>query len=247
VTPERSASIAGEPGTVPRVFPRRLPEPARRHLLRRGRRIATVSARRFAWTALRQLRHARHGPLPASELGRPLRRTFEDLGGTFMKFGQLVASAPGVFGDELADEFRSCLDTGPAVPLDEVRHTVEADLGMSLDDAFAEFDPVPIGRASIAVVHRARLRDGTAVAVKVLRPGMDRLVATDLDLLQPLLLVVARQTGDQTAGSLLLMFDGFREQIGEELDLRNEARAMGHFRALLAEIDLPSVAVPVVY
>jgi len=234
-------------GPVPRVFPHRLPRPTRRHLLRRGRRIATVSARRFAWTALRQVRHARRGPLPATELGRPLRRTFEDLGGTFMKFGQLVASSPGVFGDGLSDEFRACLDTGPPVPIELVRETVESDLGMALDDAFAEFDPVPIGRASIAVVHRARLHDGAEVAVKVLRPGIDRVVATDLDLLQPLLELVARQTGDQNAGSLLQMFDGFREQIGEELDLRNEARAMVHFRRLLGEIDLPSVAVPEVH
>ena len=232
---------------VPRVFPRRLPRPTRRHLLRRGRRIATVSTRRFAWTVLRQARHARRGPLPAGELGRPLRRTFEDLGGTFMKFGQLVASSPGVFGDGLSEEFRACLDTGPAVPMEAVRRTVEADLGMALDDAYAEFDPVPIGRASIAVVHRARLHDGAEVAVKVLRPGIDRVVATDLDLLQPLLELVARQTGDQTAGSLLQMFDGFREQIGEELDLRNEARAMVHFRRLLGEIDLPSVVVPEVH
>jgi len=239
-----AAQATGGSGPVPRVFPRRLPQPTARHLLRRGRTIATVSARHFGRLALRQARHAHHGPLPAADLARPLRRTFEDLGGTFMKFGQLVASAPGVFGDGLADEFRTCLDTGPVVPFDQVRQVVEADLGMALDDAFASFDPEPVGRASIAVVHRARLHDGRTVAVKVLRPGIDRVVATDLDLLQPMLELLVRQTGDQTAGSLLQMFDGFREQIGEELDLRNEARAMTHFRRLLAEAGLRAVVVP---
>ena len=232
---------------VPRVFPRRLPQPARRHLLRRGRTIARVVTRRFGPVALRQVRHARHGPLPPHEFGRPLRLVFEDLGGTFMKFGQLVASSPGIFGNDLSDEFRSCLDTGPAVSFEQVRNCIEADLGMGLFDAYAEFDPEPVGRASIAVVHRARLHDGRVVAVKVLRPGIDRLVATDLDLLQPLLELVARQTGDQTAGSLLQLFDGFREQIGEELDLRNEARAMVHFKRLLAGVDLPAVVVPEVF
>jgi len=235
------------PEAVPRAFGRRLPRPTRRDLLHRGRAIARVLLRHFGAPALRQARYVRRGPLPVSELGPPLRRTFEDLGGTFMKFGQLVASSPGLFGDELADEFRACLDTGPAVAMDEVRAIVEADLGMALEDAFAHFDQVPVGRASIAVVHRAMLHDGTDVAVKVLRPGMDVLVATDLDLLQPLLELVARQTGDQTAGSLLQMFDGFREQIGEELDLRNEARAMVHFRRLLSEVDLPVIAVPEVH
>ena len=161
-----------------------------------------------------------------------------------MKFGQLIASAPGLFGKELSDEFRSCLDTGPVVPFAEVRRTIEVDLGMPIEDAYVELDPQPIGRASIAVEHRARLADGRAGAVKVLRPGVDQLGAVDLDLIQPLLEIVARHTGDQTAGSLLQMVDGFREQIGEELDLRNEARAMTHFKRLLAEVELEKIAVP---
>ncbi|MGA2037562.1 MAG: AarF/UbiB family protein [Acidimicrobiales bacterium] len=229
---------------MPRVFPRSLPRPTRRQLLSRGRTIGLVATRHFGRQALRQVRHARRGSLSANEFARPLRETFEDLGGTYIKFGQLIASAPGVFGNDFADEFRSCLDTGPIVAFTEVRRTIEADLGMPIGDAYAEIDPEPIGRASIAVVHRARLTSGRRVAVKVLRPGIDELVATDLDLLQPLLDLVARQTGDQTAGSLLQMLDGFREQIGEELDLRNEARAMAHFRRLLTEVDLPRIAVP---
>ena len=232
---------------VPRVFPRPLPRPTRRQLVARGRAIVRVVARRFGLLALRQARYVRRGPLPVAALGPALRQSFEDLGGTFMKFGQLVASAPGLFGEELADEFRACLDTGPAVPYAAVRAAVERDLGMALEEAFAVFDREPVGRASIAVVHRAVLHDGREVAVKVLRPGIDAVVATDLDLLQPMLELVARQTGDQTAGSLLQMVDGFREQIGEELDLRNEARAMTHFRRLLAEVQLPVIAVPEVH
>ncbi len=230
--------------SVPRVHPRRLPSPTRRQLLRRGRQIATVFTRHFTPLAVRQAREFRRGVLPSSVVARPLRLSFEELGGTFMKFGQLVASAPGLFGEEAADEFRSCLDTGPEVPLAEVRQRVEDDLGMSLREAFAEFEPEPIGRASIAVVHRARLHDGRQVAVKVLRPGIERLVATDLDLMQPLFDLLARQTGDQTAGAALQLLDGLRQQLGEELDLRNEARALAHFRRLGAEFDLPLLVVP---
>ena len=242
-----SPSIAVSDPRVPRVHARRLPTPTRRELLARTAAIAQVSAKHFTGVVLRQLRTARKGPLPLTTLARPLRKTFEDLGGTYMKFGQLVASSPGVFGDEFADEFRTCLDTGPAVPLETVRDVIEADLGMPLTEAFARFDPVPIGRASIAVVHRACLHDGTEVAVKVLRPGIEHMVATDLDLLQPLLELVARQTGDQAAGTLLQLFSGFRVQIGEELDLRNEARAMVSFGLLLDQFDLPLLVVPVPY
>jgi predicted unusual protein kinase regulating ubiquinone biosynthesis (AarF/ABC1/UbiB family) len=106
------------------------------------------------------------------------------------------------------------------------------------------FDPQPVGRASIAVVHRARLLDGTEVAVKALRPGIEHLVATDLDIMEPLFEVLVRQTGAQIAGATLQQLDGLRIQIGEELDLRNEARALEHFRRLTEESDLDLIAVP---
>ncbi len=232
---------------VPRIHPRSLPEPSRRELFRRGRTIAKVVAFHFTPTAFRQLRSIRQGALPAAQIARPLRKSFVDLGGTFMKFGQIIASSPGMFGDEVADEFRACLDTGPPVPFSDVRQRVEEDLGLSLHDAFAEFDPRPVGTASIAVVHRARLLDGRMVAVKVLRPGIERLVATDLDLMQPLLEILVRQTGDQMAGSTLQLLDSFRVQIGEEMDLRNEARSMTHFRRLQGEFGLSRLAVPEPY
>ncbi|MGH9075293.1 MAG: ABC1 kinase family protein, partial [Acidimicrobiales bacterium] len=182
--------------------------------------------------------------VPPGAWARPLRLTFEELGATFVKFGQLVGSSPGVFGEVVADELRTCLDTGPPVPVEQVRAAIEADLGMALADAFASFGAEPIGRASIAVVHRATLADGRPVAVKVLRPGIEETVATDLDLIQPLLELVVHETGDQTLTQLLQQLDGFRVQLGEELDLRNEARAMRHYRALLQMVDLPLVTVP---
>ena len=229
---------------TPRAHPRRLPVPTRRELAERGAQIATTLARHFGPLALLQARSARTGRLPLAAIAVPLRQTFEDLGGTFMKFGQLVASSPGMFGDEFAEAFRRCLDTGPIVPIGVVRDSIEADLGMDLGDAYARFDPVPIGRASIAVVHRALTHDRRDVAVKVLRPDVERSVATDLALLGPLLELVARQTGDQGVGTLLQIFAGFKVQIGEELDLRNEARAMAAFKDLLGEVDLPLLVVP---
>jgi aarF domain-containing kinase len=232
---------------VPRVHPRRLPTPTRLELVQRGARIAQVTTRHLAPVVARQARELRSGALAATVLARPLRLTFEELGGTFMKFGQMIASSPGLFGDEMADEFRACLDTGPPVPFAAVRDQVEEDLGRAVDDAFVELEPEPIGRASIAVVHRARLLDGRPVAVKVLRPGIEKLVAADLDLMQPFFELLARETGDQMAGSMLQLLDGLRQQLGEELDLRNEARALAHFRVLTTEIELPLVVVPEPY
>jgi len=232
---------------VPRLFPRRLPEPSRREVVRRGAQIARSVAVNFAPLAAHQLRHVRHGPLPATAVAHPLRLTFEDLGGTFVKFGQIMASSPGLFGEQVANEFRSCLDTGRPVPFAAVRREVEDELGMPIFEAYAEFEPEPIGRASIAVVYRARLHDGRPVAVKVLRPDIEHVVATDLQLMQPFIELVVRQTGDQNAGSTLQLLDGFRVQIGEEMDLRNEARSQACFRKLLHEVSIPLVAVPEPY
>lgn len=232
---------------VPRVHRRRLPDPTRRQLVERGAQIVRVMGVRVAPLLVRQARQLREGILPSSVVARPLRLACEELGGTFLKFGQMIASSPGLFGDEVAEEFRSVLDTGPPVPFDAVRAQIEEDLGMDLDEAFAGLDPAPIGRASIAVVYRGWLHDGREVAVKVLRPDVELLVATDLDLMQPLFEILARETGDQMAGSILQLLDGLRQQLAEELDLRNEARALAHFRALLAEVDLPRLVVPEPY
>ena len=217
------APLAGDPL---RYHPRRLPSPTKRELAVRGSKLAAAFTRRFAKVGVKQLRHARQGALSPEEFARPLRLAFEDVGGTFIKFGQILASSPGLFGPEISDEFRSCLDTGPVVPFEEVRRRVEDDLGLPLEEAFASFEREPIGQASIAVVHRAVLHDGRVVAVKVLRPGVDHLVATDLDLMEPLFGLLARQTGAQIAGAIFQQLDGFRLQIGEEMDLRNEARAL---------------------
>ncbi len=230
--------------TPPSIHPRPLPRSSSPALLRRARQIATAAARHFGPLLLGR---ARGEQVDIEALARPLRLTFEDLGATFMKFGQLVGSAPGVFGEEFANEFRSCLDTGAPVPADEVRELIEIELGCPVGDVFTGFEDEPIGRASIAVVHRATLRGGREVAVKVLRPAIERRVAVDLDLLQPLLDLLARQSGHAAAGNLLQMFDGFRVQIGEELDLRNEMRAMQHYRALIEEIGLTNVTVPEVH
>jgi predicted unusual protein kinase regulating ubiquinone biosynthesis (AarF/ABC1/UbiB family) len=233
-----------------RVFPRHLAPAKREDIVRRAAQIAWVATKHFGPFAVRTARAAGAAgvrKLSPEDFARPLRLTFEELGTTFMKFGQLVASSPGVFGEEMAAEFRGCLDTGLPVPFEQVRRIVEGELGMPLDEAYATFDPEPIGRASIAVVHRATLLDGTDVAVKVLRPGIERRVSIDMDLFEPLLQIVARTTGEYVAGQLLQMLDGFRLQLGEELDLRNEARAIEHMAELLQIVDLPLVTVPEVH
>src|SRR5207342_3091462 len=95
-----------EMAAVPRVFPLELPVTSKRDVLRRARQIGLVVSRHFAPLVFRK---ALRRTMPSDAYARPLRRTFEDLGATFMKFGQLIGSSPGVFGESVAQEFRSCL------------------------------------------------------------------------------------------------------------------------------------------
>jgi predicted unusual protein kinase regulating ubiquinone biosynthesis (AarF/ABC1/UbiB family) len=203
-----------------------------------------IAARQFSSVVARRMFGR---PLPREVFAAPLRQTFEALGATYVKFGPLVASSPGVFGDEFSNEFRSCLDTGPVVPFAAVRAAVEATVNRPLAQAFRRFEETPIGRASIAVVHRAELPDGRPVAVKVLRPGVEAVVATDLRLMRPLFDFLSLRVGVAEAGQLVRLLDGFREQVAEELDLRNEARAMTWFRELLVELGVDAIRVPATF
>ena len=233
---------------VPRIYPRRLPDPTRRELLRRGRTIAKVVAIHFTPTALRQLRTIRQGALPAAQLARPLRKSFQDLGGTFMKFGQIIASSPGMFGDDVADEFRACLDTGPA---GAVPRRAPAGGGGPRPARCATRSPSSSPSRSGPPPSPSCTGPGSSTGAswrsRCCGPDIEHVVATDLDLMQPLLEILVRQTGDQMAGSTLQLLDGFRVQIGEEMDLRNEARSLVHFRRLQNEFDLKLMAVPEPY
>ncbi len=179
-------------------------------------------------------------------ISRGARRACEGLGATYVKFAQLVASAPAVVGPTVADEFRGTLDRGPGVPLREVRRIFEETTGKRVEEAFASFERRPFAAAPMAVVHRATLHSGEKVAVKVLRPGLGEVVAADLELMIPFFRGLAR-LGNEPAFSLVSYLDGLREQIGEELDLRNEARSMAHFRGLFEEFNLDLLVVPKVY
>lgn len=112
-----------------------------------------------------------------------LRMLFEELGPTFVKLGQILSTRPDLITPEYARELSKLTEKVSPFPVEKARETIRAELGKEPEEIFREFSPEPLAAASIGQVHAATLMDGTAVVVKVRRPGVDALIATDLEIM----------------------------------------------------------------
>jgi hypothetical protein len=215
----------------------------RRTSVRRLVRIGSVVGRRVVPVVATNL-FVRDADRRKARLGERLASAASELGVTFVKLSQILASSPSIAGQTLADAMRGVLDDGPPIPFTDVRAIVEADLGRRLEDVFASFEERPFAAASLAVVHKASWPDGTPVAVKVLRPASAPIVAADLSLVRPFAAWIARQVPMGMLPAVPEVIDGLAEQLTEELDLRNEARAMAWFEEMVGILGSKGVRVP---
>ncbi|MHB1446929.1 MAG: ABC1 kinase family protein [Acidimicrobiales bacterium] len=158
-----------------------------------------------------------------------LRQAFADLGPTYVKLAQLIASSPGLFPEVLAEEFRSLLDEVPPIPLDQVRAVLAEELGAPPEEVFARFDPIPLASASIAQVHTALLPDGEEVVVKVQRPGIRLRLERDLRILMVIARLLERTSAKGRMANPVAVVEDFAVTLSEELNFVNEGRAMETF------------------
>jgi serine/threonine protein kinase len=211
--------------------------------LRRLNEIGYVTTRRIGPVLVRKP-FTKDNERWKRQLGRALAGSVSDLGVTFVKLGQILASSPSIAGETLSSAMRGVLDDGPALPFETVQRVIERDLGKAITQVFRSIDSQPFAAASLAVVHRATLLDGTDVAVKVLRPHSAQVVATDLSLVRPLVNWLARTAPIGFLPAIPDTIEGLAEQLSEELDLRNEAAIMAWFAAVTEIIDAKGVRVP---
>ena len=159
----------------------------------------------------------------------PVTRALTALGPAYIKFGQILSTRPDVVGDELAQQLRVLQDKLPPFDTDIAKRTVTAELEMPLEELFSEFSE-PVAAASIAQVHRARLRDsGQDMAVKVLRPGIERAFRRDIDAFY--LIAWGVETLSPSSRRLRPhdVIEHFEGVVMKELDLRIETSAAGEF------------------
>jgi ubiquinone biosynthesis protein len=183
----------------------------------------------------------------ASKLSVPerARHTIEQLGPTFIKLGQLLSTRPDLLPPDYIEELSKLLDAAPPVPAVEIQAAIERELGAPLADVFQQFETEPVASASIGQAHRAILKSGESVIVKVRRPGIERIVDADLDLLAR----QARFLENRLAIAREYRLSALVEEVGhtlrEELDYTNEGRNADRLRHNLRQDE--RVIVPRVY
>ena len=176
---------------------------------------------------------------------RVTRELFEELGATFVKLGQLIASSPTLFPEAWISEFEKTLDDAPPVAFAEIRRIVERELGEPLATAFASFDEAPLATASVAQVHAATLATGERVVVKVLKPGVSDTLTADLAFMTSVAKVLEAVAPETKRVSLAAVAQQLRDSTLQELDLREEARRLRSFRKFLDASGLaPAVTCP---
>jgi ubiquinone biosynthesis protein len=171
----------------------------------------------------------------ASDRGRRLREMLEELGPTFVKFGQLLSTRPDVVPPDIVAELRRLQDDVAPFSYVHVREVVESELDLTIDRAFLEFDLTPIASASIGQVHRAVLPDGTEVAVKVQRPTARNQIEADLGLLYQAAKLLKERVRALEFMDPQELVDEFARSIRLELDYGHEARNAAVFHRDFAD------------
>lgn len=223
-----------------------------RHI-RRYRRIAEVFIRHGLGYLVEQLDLTQFLPLrrrwqrlekvPGGR-GYRIRRVLEELGPTFIKFGQTLSTRAELLPSDIIRELTVLQDRVVPVPFDSIRQVLTRELGQPLEKCFAELDETPLASASIAQVHGGRLPDGRPVIVKVKKPGIAQTIEVDLEILHDLAGIVDERLGDPTFSAVELV-DEFQRSLRREMDFVREGRNAERFRRVFA--DSADVYIPEVF
>jgi ubiquinone biosynthesis protein len=182
-----------------------------------------------------------------AHLDRPqrLRRLFEVLGPTFVKLGQILATRPDLFGPEWISEFEKLQSQAPHLDFKELRPQIEEDLGAPLEEIFQEVDTKPLAAASLAQVHRATLKNGTQVTLKIQRPGIRASIESDMHLLTYLASLAEKKVPELAAYHPQKVVQQFAKSLQNELNFMTEGQNAEQVAANFEDND--RIVIPKVY
>jgi len=162
--------------------------------------------------------------------GERLRLALEELGPVFVKFGQLLSTRPDLIPPDIAVELSKLQDKVPSFDKQLFVAIVEASLGDKVENLFAEFDREPLASASVAQVHAAKLKNGREVIVKVIRPGIEKIIEQDVALMMLLAKLIERLLPDGKRLRPIEVVEDYRITILDELNLQREAANASQLR-----------------
>ncbi len=189
---------------------------------------------------------SKFGGASLRKLPRPvrLRMALEELGPTFIKLGQVLSTRNDMLPAEYTEELKSLQSGVSPLPFDAIKYRLRGEFKGKEDEVFQSVDPEPLGSASMAQTHRAVLRDGTRVVIKVLRPGIHLMTEQDMEILRDLAMAAESRFPDLAVSPLEVVTE-FGRELRRETDLTLEGRAADRFRKTFA--DDPDIVFPKVY
>ncbi len=218
----------------------------RPHLLKHTFNVVNRVRQTASIAGLSALRIAK-GEKPDAKL---LKETFEQLGTTYIKIGQFIASTPSLFPREYVEAFQDCLDQTTPLSFDYIQQVLTAELaidGQTLSDKFAHIEEKPLASASIAQVHVARLHNGDEVVLKVQKPGVETIMQTDLGVLHAVTKLLELLMPSMKFASIAPIIDEIRLRMLAETDFIAEAQNIRDFQQFLAISGNTRVIAPEVY
>ncbi len=179
-------------------------------------------------------------------LTRPvaLRLFCEDMGVTFVKFGQLVASSSGLFPQRYVEEFQKVLDRVRPFEFEVVEQIIAEELGENASQ-LKNIEGKPLASASVAQVHSAELEDGTKVVIKVQRPGIEKIIKTDMAIMRFIATIAERMIKDAELMNPVGIVEDLSETLREETDFRKEANNLEQFNDIMKQHGHTRVHAPV--
>ncbi len=178
---------------------------------------------------------------------KQLRKSFTELGATYIKLGQLIASAPSLFPKEYVTEFQQCLDQVAPIPFDQIKKIIEKELQHPIEKLFRHVDVQPLASASIAQVHAATMHTGAEVVLKVQRPDVQDKLNVDMNFLAIAAHILQKIAPEFERTSLTGIVEDFHKVMLEEVDFLLEAKNMETFDHFLQNIGEKKAMVPWVY
>lgn len=179
-----------------------------------------------------------------------LKHSFEQLGTTYIKIGQFIASTPSIFPREYVEAFQGCLDQTTPMPYMYIEDMLKNELeknGKNLTDIFTSIDPKPLASASIAQVHSAVLKNGDNVVLKVQKPNVDTIIDTDFGMMYGLIRIMDMLAPSLKFASISPIIDEIRLRMSAETDFLQEAKNIDDFQDFLEKSANQKVIAPNVY